>query len=84
MISEELKKLVFHLGSLVVVENNQPKFVVMTYDKFNKVIHKSFDNSQDFDKDIREEAEESIDRLNKEILVLKAEAAEKEKEIISE
>ena len=84
MISEELKKLVFHLGSLVVVENNQPKFVVMTYDKFNKVIHKSFDNSQDFDKDIREEAEEAIARLNKEILVLKEQTAEKEKEIISE
>ena len=84
MLSEELKNLVSELGTMIIVEANRPRFVVLSYDKFRQVIHKSFDNSQDFDKDIREEAEEAIDRLNKEILVLKEQTAEKEKEIISE
>lgn len=82
MINEELKNLVSQLGSLVVVENNQPRFIVMTYDKFNSVIHKSVDNSSDFDKNRNEENEEIIDRLNEEILVLKEQVAEKEKELI--
>ncbi len=78
MLSEELKNLVDQFGTLVVVENNQPKFVIMTYDKFSSVIHKSIDNSGDFDKDGNEEV---IDRLNSEILVLKEQVAEKEKEL---
>lgn len=78
MISEELKDLISRLGSLVIVENNQPKFIVLSYDKFNGVIHKSIDNSGNFDKDGNEEL---IDRLNKEILALKEQVVEKEKEL---
>ena len=87
MLSEELKNLVSRLGTLVVVENNEPKFVVMSYDKFNGVIpatlssgviHKSIDNSGNFAQD---GSEEITDRLNKEILALKEQVAEKEKEL---
>ena len=78
MLSKELEKLVSSLGGLVIVENDQPKFVVMSYDKFNSVIHKSLDNSGDFDKDSNEE---TVDRLNEEILALKEQVAEKEKEL---
>ena len=94
MLIDELKNLVSRIGSLVWVENNQPRFIVMTYDKFNSVIHKSIDNptgslstlsenrsvdnSDNFDKDINEGI---IDRLNEEILVLKEQVAEKEKEL---
>ena len=78
MLSKELEKLVSNLGGLVIVENDQPKFVVMSYDKFNSVIHKSLDNSGDFDKDSNEE---TVDRLNEEILALKEQVAEKEKEL---
>ena len=80
---------------MIVIENNQPKFVVMSYDRAKElVIHKnidpsidsgstlsgnrSVDNSGNFDKD---NSEEITDRLNKEILVLKEQVAEKEKEL---
>ena len=79
MISQELKKLVSELGTLVVIEENQPKFIVMSYDKFKGlVIHKNIDNSGNFDK---YSSEEVIDRLNSEILALKEQVAEKEKEL---
>lgn len=80
MINEELKNLVSSLGTLVIVENNQPRFIVMTYDKFSSVIHKSVDNSSNFDKDSNEEI---VDRLNEEILALKEQVAEKEKDLIT-
>ena len=79
MIPEETKDLVSKIGgTLVIVENNQPKFVVMAFDKFLSVIHKSIDNSGNFDKD---NSEEIVDRLNNEILALKEQVAEKEKEL---
>jgi len=80
MLSDELKNLVSQIDSLILVEDNQPKFIVMTYDRFNSVIHKSVDNSGNFDKDNNEE---TVDRLNKEILVLKEQVAEKEKDLIA-
>lgn len=90
MLNQETKDLVSKIGgTLVIVENNQPKFVVMAFDKFlavitatsnSSVIHKNIDNSGNFDKDNNEEI---IDRLNKEILVLKEQVAEKEKELSS-
>ncbi|MEK7203558.1 MAG: hypothetical protein AAB627_00580 [Patescibacteria group bacterium] len=100
MISEEIKDLVSKIGgTLVIVENNQPKFVVMAFDKFlaviaatssSGVIHKNIDKSGNFDKDNsetfsvsgyrHERDEEIIDRLNNEILALKEQVAEKEKE----
>lgn len=80
MINEELKNLVSQFGTLVLVENNQPKFIVMTYDKFSSVIHKRIDNSGNFDKDSNEEI---VDRLNEEILALKEQVAEKERQLIT-
>ena len=79
MLNQEVKDLVSKIGgTLVIVENNQPKFVVMAFDKFLSVIHKSIDNSGNFDKD---NSEEIVDRLNNEILALKEQVAEKEKEL---
>lgn len=81
MLNQETKDLVSKIGgTLVIVENNQPKFVVMAFDKFLAVIHKNIDNSGNFDKD---NSEEIVDRLNKEILALKEQVAEKEKELSS-
>jgi len=51
----------------------------MSYDKFNGVIHKSIDNSGNFAQD---GSEEITDRLNKEILALKEQVAEKERELL--
>lgn len=92
MLNQEVKDLVSKIGgTLVIVENNQPKFVVMAFDKFLSVIHKSIDKSGNFDKDNNETPsvsgypaqrdEEIIDRLNNEILALKEQVAEKEKEL---
>ncbi len=91
MLSEELKNLILQFGTLVIVENNQPKFVILSYEKFKGVIHKSIDNLPNFDKynserinipEYQEQAdEEAMDRLNREILALKEQVAEKEKEI---
>jgi len=80
MLSEELKELVSNFGTMIIVENNQPKFVVMSYGRARElVIHKNIDNSGDFVNFDRDSGEETIDRLNKEILVLKEQVAEKEK-----
>lgn len=79
MLSKEMQDLVSSLGGLVVVENNQPKFVVISYEKYkNLVIHKNIDNSENFDKDGSEEVAE---RLNKEISALQEQVSEKEKEL---
>lgn len=89
MFSEELKKLVINLGGILIVEDNQPKFVLLTYDKFkdlnsfeNKnIIHKNLEIER---KDILQSKrpqfsseEQLIDKLNKEILSLKEEIKEK-------
>ena len=81
MISEELKNLVSRFGTLILIEENTPKFVVMSYDTAKDlVIHKNIDNSGNFDKDSNEEI---IDRLNKEISALKDQVAERERELSS-
>ena len=79
MLSKELQELVSNLGGLLIVENGHPEFVVLTYEKYKGlVIHKNIDNSGNFDKDSNEEI---IDRLNKEISVLKDQVAEREREL---
>ena len=79
MLNDELKNLVNHVGAIVVVENSQPKFIVVLYERFKDLlIHKNVDNNENFSNDINEEI---IERLNDEISALKAEVAEKEKEL---
>lgn len=79
MINEELKNLVNHIGAIVVVEDGQPKFIVVSYDRFKDLfIHKNIDNSENSSNDINEEL---LERLNNEISALKTEVAEKEKEL---
>ena len=78
MLSKELKNLISRFGTVIVIENDVPKFVVMTYDKFDGVIHKNVDNSGNIAQD---SGEEMADRLNKEILALKEQVAEKEREV---
>lgn len=81
MLSKDLQELVSKIGGLVVVENGHPEFVILTYEKYKGlVIHKSIDNSGNFDKDSNEEI---IDRLNKEIYALKEQVAERERDLIT-
>ena len=104
MLSKELKNLISRFGTVIVIENDVPRFVVMTYDKFDValsatgshaqrdgVIHKNIDNSGNIAQDGSETLsvsnnhaqrdEEMADRLNKEILALKEQVAEKEREL---
>lgn len=79
MISDELKNLVNRIGAIVVVEGTQPKYIVVSYDRFKDLfIHKNVDTNEDLSNDINEEI---IERLNSDISALKDEVAEKEKEI---
>jgi len=79
MLNDELKNLVNQIGAIAVVENGQPKFIVVSYDRFKDLlIHKNVDNNENLGNDINEEL---IERLNDEISALKAEVAEKEKEL---
>jgi len=59
MFSEEIKKLIDKIGGLIVVENNQPKFIFLSYEKFKEfvnftkntdIIHKNVDNVDKLDK----------------------------------
>ena len=79
MLNDELKNLVNQIGAIVVVENSQPKFIVVSYERFRDLfIHKNVDKNENPSNDINEEI---IERLNDEISALKAEVAEKEKEL---
>lgn len=79
MLNDELKNLVNQIGAIVVVENSQPKFIVVSYERFKDLlIHKNIDNNENPGNDVNEEI---IERLNDEISALKAEVAEKEKEL---
>ncbi len=82
MLNDELKNLVNQIGAILVVENGQSKFIVLSYDRFKDLlIHKNVDSNENLSNDINEEL---IERLNDEISALKAEVAEKEKELMNE
>ncbi|MEK7579853.1 MAG: hypothetical protein AAB469_01520 [Patescibacteria group bacterium] len=77
-MNDEIKNLVSKLGALAILEEGEPKFVILSYEKAKSlIIHKNIDNSVYSDKDSSEE----IDRLNREILILKEEVAQKEREL---
>jgi len=78
-----LKELVRKLGGLLVLDGDEPAFVVLSYDKYQKmeqgeevpVIANGISEIGD---------EETMERLNQEILVLKEEIRQKEEaELIS-
>jgi len=70
---EELKKLVRRFGSVVLFNNNKPELVVMSYDKAG------VDSQTEEIEDQHEQQE--IERLNNEILALREELAQREREI---
>lgn len=97
MISEELKKIVEQLGGLVIVENSQPKFVVISYEKYKELVipeliregsSRASDSYGVIHKNIdnsgnfdKDSNEEVVERLNKEISALKEQVSEKEREL---
>lgn len=72
---EQLKRLVRKLGGVLVLNGNEPEFVILSYDQYAK--------EDDATSDIEEssggqEDEKTIERLNQEILALKDEIRQKE------
>lgn len=70
---DELKKLVRRVGSVVLFDGNKPELVVLPYDKAG--LNLNGDNGGN-DYEQRE-----IERLNNEILALREELAQKEREV---
>ncbi|MEK7616248.1 MAG: hypothetical protein AAB420_03530 [Patescibacteria group bacterium] len=71
----KLKEIAKRLGGILVMDGNEPEFVVMSYDRFNalEAVPQSVPVSQAVPED-----EQLIDALNKEILALKEEIRQKE------
>ena len=74
----KLKEIAKRLGGILVMQGNDPEFVVMSYDRFNALEEgaQSIPVSQ-----IHPEEEQMIDALNKEILALKEEIRQKESSV---
>ena len=69
---EELKKLVRRFGSVVLFNDDKPELVVMSYDKAG--IEPETTEVED------QHEQQEIERLNNEILALREELAQKERE----
>ena len=70
---EELKKLVRRFGSVVLLNDDKPELVVLSYDKAGV-------DSQTGEVEDQHEQQE-IERLNSEILALREELAQREREM---
>lgn len=75
----ELKQLAKKLGGILVMNGNSPEFVVLAYDQYQKLTG-GVQNSEPRTNPSRltPEEEETIEKLNKEILALKEEIRQKE------
>jgi hypothetical protein len=69
---EELKKLVRRFGSVVLFDDNKPELVILPYDKAG--IEPETTEVED------QHEQQEIERLNNEILALREELAQKERE----
>jgi len=83
---KELQQLANIIGGVVVIENDQPAFVVLPYKKlfFNQEKPGVKPIAQGLVSEYSPEIEEEdkFDRLNKEILLLKDEIEKKEQELL--
>lgn len=81
---EDIKKILETSPSVAFVENGVPTFVVTRYDDFTKgvkVEEPTFGGLEPIQKKLSEKETEIIERINKDILALKQEIAEQEKEV---
>jgi len=71
----KLKEIAKRLGGILVMEGNEPEFVIMSYDRFDSLDQapQSVPISQTVSED-----DQLIDALNKEIMALKEEIRQKE------
>ena len=74
----ELKQLAKKLGGILVMNGNSPEFVVLAYDQYQKLTGDGQSERRTNPSRLTPEEEETIEKLNKEILVLKEEIRQKE------
>lgn len=87
----ELKKLIKNSTAVLVLENNEPSFVIMNYKTYNNlaveetkkeiIISHSTSNGSPIKINQKEGELEILDRINKEILSLKDEIEREEKSL---
>ena len=65
---EKLKTLARRLGGILVMQGDEPEFVILSYDKY----------APEQDVPMRRDDDQAIDQLNKEISALKEEIRQKE------
>lgn len=81
---EDLKRLAKKVGGVVVINGDNPEFVILTYDKFKELLLRESDGIERpayvKDRDINglDQDQSEIERLNQEILVLKEEIRQRE------
>ena len=84
----QLKELARKLGGILVMNGNEPEFVILTFGDFERLQSGKTNNTLIADELARSDSEDesaAIEKLNKEILVLKEEIRLKEEaELVEE
>jgi hypothetical protein len=77
---DQLKKLVKKLGGILVLNGNEPEFVILSFDQYQKTDGAVSDEREVFEGPDFEgpDDEKTIEKLNREILALKEEIRQKE------
>jgi len=74
---DQLKELTKKVGGILVLNGNEPEFIILPYDQYEKM-------NQMADNKDSESEEETIEKLNREILALKEEIRQKESAELAE
>lgn len=74
----ELKQLAKKLGGILVMNGNSPEFVVLAYDQYQKLTGGAHTERRANPNRLTPEEEQTIEKLNEEILALKEEIRQKE------
>lgn len=75
----QLKKLTERLGGILVLNGDEPEFVILSYDQYKKIDRTTEGLGLEGEDD-----EKTIDKLNQEILALKEEIRQKESAELAE
>jgi len=77
MSFDQLKKLAKKLGGILVLNGNEPEFVILPYEQFQKT-DGTINSNNSNESPGEQEDEKTIEKLNQEILALKEEIHQKE------
>jgi len=71
------------IGGVVVIEDDKPAFVVLSYDKFNELtsLNPGKEDLESFSQELLSPEDEAVESLNKEVMALSEEIESKESKI---